>query len=361
MKLNKLRIKNYKSLKNLELELNSLNVLIGANGAGKSNFVSLFKMMNSIVNQRLQLWTADNVGAENILHFGLKNSDHFFGQFWFGQNGYKIELKPKADGSFYFSQEELMFKKGEDSFYTESLGVGHFESKLAEIDHKKDYYSVAGYIERALKSWKYYHFHDTSATAGIKQPCEIGNNRELASDAGNLASVLYTFKQQNPLYVKRIEKYLKLILPCFDRFVLEPDTFNDKMIKLGWLHTNSEKVFEAYHLSDGTLRFICLATLLNQPKMPDVIIIDEPELGLHPYAINILSDMLHKAKESTQLIVATQSAELLNHLEPEDIIVADHKQQATTLSRLNEEDLSKWLEDYSLGELWDKNLLGGRP
>jgi predicted ATPase len=121
--------------------------------------------------------------------------------------------------------------------------------------------------------------------------------------------------------------------------------------------------WKAHVLSDGTLRFICLATLLLQPPqlMPDIILIDEPELGLHPYAINLLAQMLKRAAETKQVIVSTQSVELLNAMAPEDVVVAGRDNGATTLKRLDSADLTDWLEDYSLGELWKRNVLGGRP
>jgi predicted ATPase len=117
-------------------------------------------------------------------------------------------------------------------------------------------------------------------------------------------------------------------------------------------------------LSDGTLRFICLTTLLLQPKslLPDTLLIDEPELGLHPFAINLLADMLQEAAESKQVIVSTQSVELLNAFQPEDVVVVQREEDASVFKRLDKAALSDWLaDDYSLGELWKRNILGGRP
>ena len=114
-------------------------------------------------------------------------------------------------------------------------------------------------------------------------------------------------------------------------------------------------------LSDGTLRFICLTTALLQPDPPSAIIIDEPELGLHPYAIEILAELIEATARKTQLIVSTQSPALLDYFEPKDIIIVNRKKGASVFERLNKEDLSTWLKDYSLGDLWRKNIIAGGP
>lgn len=143
--------------------------------------------------------------------------------------------------------------------------------------------------------------------------------------------------------------------------MLAPLRLNERKIKLEWRHKDSDAYFDAYSLSDGTLRFICLATLLLQPKPPALMLLDEPELGLHPAAIALLAEMLATASQHTQILLATQSVTLLNHFQAENIIVADHNGQETTFRRLQTDDLQDWLQDYALGELWEKNILGGRP
>ena len=138
---------------------------------------------------------------------------------------------------------------------------------------------------------------------------------------------------------------------------------NEDKIRLEWLHVGSDAYFDASSLSDGSLRFIALATLLLQPESlrPPVVLLDEPELGLHPFAITLLASMLKHAAVDSQIIVATQSPVLLDHFEPEDVLVAERVNRATKLSRLDDDKLHAWLEDYSLGQLWEKNEFGGRP
>jgi len=138
---------------------------------------------------------------------------------------------------------------------------------------------------------------------------------------------------------------------------------NPDKIRLEWSHLGTDAYFDASSISDGTLRFIALATLFLQPRRfrPSVILVDEPELGMHPYAITLLASLMKLASVNTQVIVATQSSLLLDHFEPEDVLVADRVHGGTRLTRLDSAELESWLEEYSLGQLWEKNELGGRP
>jgi predicted ATPase len=197
----------------------------------------------------------------------------------------------------------------------------------------------------------------------MKQPHAINDHAYFRPDARNLAAYLYYLQQQFPEDFKRIEKTIQLVAPFFGKFALRPQTSNPEMIELEWFEEGEDMPFKAYHLSDGTLRFICLATLLVQPadQQAETIIIDEPELGLHPYAITVLAGLLKSASKEKQIIVSTQSVDLLSEFSPEDVIVVDRNGNKSILSRLDSSTLQDWLEEYSLGELWKKNLLGGRP
>ena len=163
-----------------------------------------------------------------------------------------------------------------------------------------------------------------------------------------------------------IVNVIRSIAPFFDQFYLQPDEINSQQIFLRWREQGSEQLFNAHSLSDGTLRMICLTTLLLQPEPPDTIIIDEPELGLHPFAIAKLAAMLKSASQKAQIIISTQSVTLLDHFEPSDVIVAERVEEQngrseTVFKRQSEESLSDWLQEYTLGQLWEKNVMGGRP
>ncbi|MCP5063169.1 MAG: AAA family ATPase, partial [Ignavibacteriae bacterium] len=195
-----------------------------------------------------------------------------------------------------------------------------------------------------------------------KQESDINDNRIFRRDASNLTAFLYLLQEKHFDYFKRIENTIKLIAPFFDKFQLEPLALNNEKIRLEWKHINSDQYFNANHFSDGTLRMICLITLLLQPDQPDTIIIDEPELGLHPSAIQQLAALMKSvADDGKQIICSTQSVTLLNQFNPEDIIVVDREDNESKFKRLDEERLEDWLDKYAIGELWEKNVLGGRP
>jgi predicted ATPase len=221
--------------------------------------------------------------------------------------------------------------------------------------------TIADFILEAINNWRVYHFHDTSSSARIKQVGKINDNQILRSDASNLAAYLYFLHEVHLADYRKIVATIRLVAPFFDDFMLRPNPFNHETIQLERKEKGSDAYFNAHALSDGTLRFICLATLLLQPKLPATIIIDEPELGLHPYAITILASLLKAASQQTQLVVSTQSVPLVNQFGLEEIVVVDRKDGQSTFERRTAGELETWLEDYGMGDLWEKNLLGGRP
>ncbi|MDP1745021.1 MAG: AAA family ATPase [Bacteroidota bacterium] len=364
-KLRKLTIKGYKSIQNLEnFELSNLNILLGANGAGKSNFISVFKLLANVYAQNLQLYIQENGGVDTFLHYGRKKTKKITMAFYFAANGYEFSLIPTIGNQLIFEKEELCFT---GNYYNANVGTNitpsstiiesaHSESILKDSTHK-----YVQYIKPAIESWRVYHFHDTSDTALVKQVHYANDNLRLKTDAANLAAFLMRLKQKFPENYQQIVKTIQLVAPFFADFVHRE---NENNIELEWFEKgNLDTPFKAHVLSDGTLRFICLATLLLQPftVMNDTILIDEPELGLHPYALAVLADLIKRAAEEKQLIISTQSVELINHFSANDIIVVDRVNDASTFKRLDEDHLKDWLEDYTLGDLWKQNIFGGRP
>lgn len=364
--INRLTIEGFKSIRKLEdFELRSLNVVIGANGAGKSNFVEFFRLLRELIDQRLQLAIATGGGADVCLYLGRRVTKQFDARLYFGHNGYEFALVPTEDNRLIFADESPIFF-GQFGRIREPLGSGHAEAKLKERrdDPGKGgaRYGVPHYVYEAVSSWIVYHFHDTSSVAGVRLQKPINDNEFLRPDAENLAAFLYRMQQTHPDFYTRIRDVVRLAAAFFDDFKLRPVVDKPELIQLEWLQIGSDYPFRPSQLSDGTLRLICLATALLQPSPPSTMLFDEPELGLHPYALTLLASLFQQAAQlGRQVIVSTQSAQLLNEFEPEDVVVVERTQGESVFRRLDSTQLSGWLEDYTLGDLWQKNVLGGRP
>lgn len=362
MSLKRISIAGYKSIERVDVELARLNVLIGANGAGKSNFVGIFELLREIVEGRLQAHVARQGGADALLRFGQKHTPALELGFDFDPNGYRLRLAPSNDGGLFIEDEVCSFRGGGyERPYEVSIGTGGArESRLSVAARRRP---AADYVLRSVASWRVYHFHDTTAAARIKQHGEVGDMDALRSDASNLAAFLFRLEKTAQDSFALITRMVQRVAPFFERFRLRPDPINEDKIRLEWVEKGSDTYFNAHALSDGTLRFICLATVLLQPDMPSVVLLDEPELGLHPLAITLLAELLRRASNDTQLIVSTQSVTLVDNLEPRDLLVVERRPpaRASVFRRMDPDDVQQWIEDYSLGELWQKNVLGGRP
>ncbi len=345
--LDTITIRGFKSIRALErLKLNRINVLIGPNGSGKSNFIEVFSFVREVVNGRLRNFVVRADGANRILHFGANVTERI-------DVGIAFD-----DGEWY--ELEIRHTEGD------SLGLVHqsaskWQPPLIRSEHGDELASVGTLIDP--DPWVHYHFHNTGRTSPMKRLGHLRDNRRLHADGANLAAVLYYIRRRHPESYNLIRKTVQQTAPFFDDFVLEPQELNRRMILLEWRHQGSDAYFDAASLSDGTLRFIALTTLLLQPEhiRPSVILLDEPELGLHPYAITLLASLVHHAATQSQIIMATQSPTLLDHFEPEDVVVANRVGGEARFERLDAQRLAIWLEDYSLGELWEKNEIGGRP
>ena len=355
--LQNIKIEGFKSINKLDLKLSPINILIGSNGVGKSNFISFFKLVNYIYEQRLQQYSLKS-GVDNLLHYGRKNTNEIVGQLDFGNNAYEFKLMP--------TDQDVLFVEREDSIYNNQFSnnkTSYYNQNLKESKIKDKFRPRDNYLCEHLESYKIYHFHDTSISAPLRSKANTNDNRSLREDGGNLPAYLFYLQQKHPMSFKRIEKIVQSVVPFFDRFSLAPTILDDDKILLEWTEKeHPETYFNANHLSDGSLRFIALVTLLMQPKLPKVIIIDEPELGLHPIAINKLSGLIKSAAaKDCQIIVSTQSVTLLNNFEAEDIITVDKEGNQSVFKRLERELLSNWITDYSIGELWTKSVIKGQP
>lgn len=356
-------IENYKSMHSAKIPLKHLNVLIGQNGVGKSNFISFFELVKNMLDQNLGSYILGQGGIERFLYQGSKHSDYIKALIDFdNMNAFFFELKPAIGNKAFIEKSGDFFNgivddsKDYEKWHKYIYDLAVEESKINEIDTKR-----AFYIKERIQKFIVYHFHDTSKTSPMRSPCNIADNEYLRHDASNLAAYLYRLQVTEPKVFKLIEGSIKSVAPYFKGFRLQPDRITPEKITLEWNEMDSDMYLDAQSFSDGTIRFIALATVLLQPNLPDTIIIDEPELGLHPSAINKLSALIKRASKKTQVIVATQSVNLIDYFDPEDIVVVDRVENQTVFKRFTTEELAVWLEEYSMGEIWEKNIIGGRP
>lgn len=377
--IKKLTVHGFKSIECQTIELGALNVLIGANGSGKSNLLSALSFFRASALGDLDTLVKQIGGADRLLYHGKKSTKACFFACEGDEFSYEQTLIPVAGDRLEVAKEGLSILESEVEWSEGGADIAILEQQLRDEEkhHLKEALARGELSEedvenqlskfpsakQQIEGWRRYHLHDTSATAAVKSTCKLDDNRYLREDASNLAAYLYWLKLKQPTEYKRVVSIIQLATPYFEDFVLEPLRRNDQTIRLEWKQRNSDAYFDADSLSDGTLRFVSLATLLNQPKwsMPSLIVIDEPELGLHPLAIRLLAEMLDAASEHTQILVATQSVTLLDNFPIEQVIVADHDGRGSLFRRLKADDYQMWLENFSVGELWEKNVLGGRP
>lgn len=358
-------IEGFKSIASIEkLPLRPINVLIGANGSGKSNFVEALLFLRAIRSRGLHDYVARAGGADRTLHFGARTTPRLRLHVSFEEQVYQYEITlAPSDGEHLFPLDERVYLWEEQEYVVPRTQLLMGRPGQAGISEPESEDPVAKHVQGHLDSWRLYHFHDTGAASPLKKTAHVHDNRSLRPDGSNLAAFLYRLQETDGDRYRLIRDTVRLVAPFFEDFVLQPLIPSDDRIPLAWKHRGTNAYFEASSLSDGTLRFVALATLLLQPQRlrPSVILLDEPELGLHPYAITLLASLIGQASAETQVILATQSPLLLDHFSPEDVLVAERTGGATTLTRLQPEELKEWLDDYSLGQLWEKNQFGGRP
>lgn len=365
--LTKLELHGFKSIRHLtDLALQPLNVLIGANGSGKSNLIAFFKLLSWMTASpgNLQFYIGKSGGANALLHDGAAVTSQIEASLTFeteaGTNEYAMRLFHAAPDTLIFAEEK--YRSSQHSFggtdnWT-SLDAGHREAHI--IDMAESGNATAKTILWLLKTCVVYQFHNTSDTARIRQRWGLDDNRFLKEDGANLAPFLLRLRDTQPKVYQRTVATIRQIAPFFADFVLEP---TDGRVILQWQERESDMIFGPHQASDGTLRMMALVSLLLQPTedLPAVVILDEPELELHPYAINIIAGLLKSVATHTQVILATQSMTLLDYFDPEDIIIVDRPGRESVFKRLDAEKLQEWLEEYTLAELWEKNVIGGRP
>jgi predicted ATPase len=357
-----IKIQGFKSIRSITLdELRPINIMIGANGSGKSNFLGAFAFLREIAAGRLFQYVGTAGGADRILHFGSRTTERIDFHFCFDTAGaraghsaqaYDLTLTPTAGDGLFPSREEIRF-----AGYPKSL-VEWQVGREAGVGNPASEMFTKG-LRQGLDLWRVYHLHDTSY---MYKTAQVNDSRFLHSNGSNLPAFLYYLREKWPDSYGLIIRTIQQVAPFFDTFELNPIEPDRKTIRLEWRHRGSDLYFDASQMSDGTLRFIALATLFLQPLQHrhSLILVDEPELGLHPHAIELLAALIRQAAVDAQVIVSTQLSLLLDHFDPKDVLVADRIDGGTQLRHLDSTRLEKWLKDYSLGQLWEKNEFGER-
>lgn len=339
-KIEKITIKGFKSIKELvDFELRDINILIGANGSGKSNFIQFFEMIRNIVASGPDKWFYQRGGAERIFYRGIRETREIKCSLAWSVVSYEVLVESDDEGRVRISTNGRLgpVREEPDPIQTPSGNVW---------------------------LWGFYHFHDVGCRSKPRMEHATHDDKYLRPDASNIAPYLLKLQNESPDSYARIRDVVRLAMPTFDDFVLKPRELptQERLVNLRFVEKGSDYEQWPSQFSDGTLRFICLATVLLQPDPPSTIIIDEPELGLHPFALALLASLIRKASAYTQVIVSTQSSTLVSHFEPEDLVVVERSQEGfSTFKRPNADALDAWLEEYTLGEVWEKNLIGGRP
>ena len=387
--LSRLTIRGFKSIMELnDFELKKLNVFVGANGAGKSNLISFFKMLHILMDDNIADYIRENGGVGDVLYNGRKCTAKMRFSMNFREHGYRFTVVPTTNDSVVLSKEALYYEHGSTGWWQLRESNDAFSSMVTEakgnplatedgdllltedgnvLVTETDGNSLdaicSKYIYDTIMSWKIYHFHDTSSTAPMRHYQSAEDNDTLRHDASNIAPFLFRLREEGMTEYRDILEACQIVLPYLKEFLLKEKVYDKakdiKKINLSWRTKSSDFPMQPHHLSDGSIRFICLAAALLQPNLPSTLIIDEPELGLHPEAIRVLGELINAAAKRTQVIVATQSPLLIDQFGIDDIIIVNRKDDQSVFERLNKNDFDKWLEDYSVGELWTKNVIRG--
>lgn len=362
--IQEVHVAGFCSLKEVCLEPGRLTVLIGPNGAGKSNLLQALRLIPLLRTRSLQRYVAEHGFGAALLHYGAKATEAIDLGVVIRDQGttfrYDARLAFAPDDTLYFQTENAARVNPDDTWTISSLGGGHRESHLLDEVYRD---TTVAAVNEWLGQMTFYHFHDTSPQSKLRTHARREDDRYPRSDGSNLAAYLLRLKESgdsaDQKAWQRINRHCRHIAPAIKQ--LDPVAVNGS-VRLDWIDDRDQR-FGCHQFSDGTLRALALITVLSQPSgcLPRLISIDEPELGLHPSAIALITELCRSISRHTQIVLSTQSTELLDYFNADEVVVVERQQGETKLTRLSSEALQNWLEDYSLSELYGKGVIGGKP
>lgn len=362
-RLDRVTIRGFRSIRALEdFELTDLNVLVGANGSGKSNLISFFRLFRALVTGGLDRYLRDSGGLDDLLFGGPRVTPRMHLAARFGGGALRFTLQPSNAGLCSLTDESPYPLPAAGDRRQPGVRTDGVSDLVREGDGSPWEVGDSQPVRNTVESWGAYHFHDTSRLSGMRRYQIVEDDARLRSDGSNLAPFLRRLKSTEPAVYRDILDSCRLVVPFLEDFRFREEEFGpSRKVRLSWKARGSDHPMQAYHLSDGSLRFLCLATALLQPDPPSAIVVDEPELGLPPLAISLLAELIQHGSRRTQVVVATQCPHLLDEFSVEEVIVVRRQKGESRFERLDERDYRAWLDEYTVGELWRKNVIDGGP
>jgi predicted ATPase len=374
--IQKISIKNYKSIQSLpDFELKPMNILIGANNSGKSNFLDVFAFLRDTLQDGGPPEKNGNTGSGwrgalekrgggesvcfgNERHFQISCLSHPF--------RYSLEIALDEYGQYYqIRDERLIAVNAEKKFFEpqngmlaiydeggNSLGASSMPERtgLRVFLGQRGVDPQALSFARKLSEIRIYNRIHTEIWSPIRKPQIPKGETILDEDGGNLVGVLHQLSQIHPTFLSRLESLFKVIFPDFLRIGFPSNDRGEILIR--WEDTNG-RISYTPQISDGTLKFLCMIAILQNPNPPALIGIDEPDVKLHPMMQAILSDMIDGASLHTQIIVTTHNPDFVSQFSPEEIVILQQYKGATEFRRLSDKGaLDLWLQDFTIRKLW---------
>jgi len=379
----KIRVSGFRRLANVSLSLKPLSVLIGANGSGKTSLLDCLSLLAASASGNL-VESVSNLGGYTSLRTNLSEWSCVATEFDLVQNTatgkpltYELRIEPRGV-DFSISEEALFQDRGQPNLFlhitSSRSNIQYFDSvdqrKLVRptwdinpsesaLSQVPKMFSEPEEFRKNLASSTHYHVLDVSPMAPVRLPQPMRTATLPGKDGETLVSCLYMIRETDQDRFDLIQDTLRAGFPNFERLNFPPVAAGT--LAMTWKDRTSANPFYMHQLSEGTLRFLWLVTLLNCPELPAVTMIDEPEVSLHPELLSVLADLFRDASNRTQLIVATHSDRLVRFLTPDEVITTNMGDDGTTTFQWGTEyDLDEWLKDYTLDQLWGMGRLGGR-